>query len=63
DGQTVILLLLLTVAAASCVNVAVTGATAEAARLACWPVALAAYSVWALAAVALAVLLPHRRPE
>ncbi|KAK8461650.1 hypothetical protein SEVIR_1G074700v4 [Setaria viridis] len=48
--QTVLLLLI--VSAASCVNVALTEAPARPA----WPVALAAYSVWALASVALAVL-------
>ncbi|PVH65665.1 hypothetical protein PAHAL_1G048000 [Panicum hallii] len=51
------LLLLLLVAAAACVDVAATGATS-------WPVALAAYTLWALASLALAVLLPRRRrPE
>ncbi|CAL5023813.1 unnamed protein product [Urochloa decumbens] len=62
-GQTVLLLLVLILAAASCVHVAVTGSPAGAARPACWPVALAAYSFWALASAALAVLLPRRRPE
>jgi len=54
DNQA-LLLLLVVVAAAACVDVAVTGAPAA------WPVALAAYSVWALASLALAVLLPRRR--
>ncbi|PUZ74208.1 hypothetical protein GQ55_1G047200 [Panicum hallii var. hallii] len=55
--QTLLLLLFLLVAAAACVDVAATGATS-------WPVALAAYSLWALASLALAVLLPRRRrPE
>jgi hypothetical protein len=61
DRQTVLQLLLI-VAASSCVDVAVTGAP-EGAGAGAWPVALAAYSVWALASLALAVLLPCRRPE
>ncbi|CAN6237235.1 unnamed protein product [Urochloa humidicola] len=50
------LLVLLLLAAASCVNFAIADAP--------WPpAALAAYSLWILASAALAVLLPRRRPE
>jgi hypothetical protein len=53
------LFLLVLIAAACCINVAVAGGAP-------WPAAaLAAYSLWLAAAVALGVgvLLPHRRPE